>query len=438
MRSRWMTLGVAPALALGLSCSDGTGPDTGDLETFVLAFCASELPVFFAYQNEGEQWTRVQPNNNSFTFDASPRVGLAITYDYGNEFLTDVYYTTADEVRPLSGIACTETVGPRNVSGSVSNLSVGQAAQVTLSGASDEVIAPSTSYVLSGIANNPQTLVAHREDLGTSGATPNRVVIRRALDPLNNTVLPVIDFGTEGQAVATHTATITGLVAGETNTLDVFFETASGTSHTLYLSPEFTNSSRTLYGVPSALTQTGDVHRIELNADASASYRSVFHWTRLPGDKAFTLGAALTQPTVTKVASAPYARLRATLPPQPDYDDFITAFFIQGTQRSFFVTVTAAYVDGPITEWTAEMPDLTPAGSFPPGAGLSNSTSTEWFVEAYDGSLAALIAGTPQDGATVRYAGRSSAISTLQANMLGMGARAHAARQQLLRRAFTR
>lgn len=437
MRSRWMTAGLAPALALSLSCSDGTGPDPDDLETFILAFCAGELPAFFAYQNEGQPWTRVQANsNNAFVFDATPRVGIAITYDVGNEFSTDVYYTTADEIRPLSGIACTETQGTRTVSGTVSNMSVGQAAQISMSGAHDEVIAPSSSYVLSGIAEGPQDLIAHREDVGTGGATPNRVVIRRPLNPLNNSVLSVIDFGTEGQAVATHTATITGLVSGETNTLDVFFSTAAGTEHTLYLSPGFTNSSRTLYGVPSGLTQTGDLHKIELNADGPNSYRSVFHWTRLPGDKIFTLGAALTQPSVTKVGSTPYARLRATLPPQADYDDFATAFFFQGTQRSFFVTVTAAYVDGPITEWTLEMPDLTGATGYPSGAGLANNTSTEWFVEAYDGLLRAAFSGTTEDGGTLRYAGRSSAISTMQMNMIG--ARQHAARHQQLRRAFTK
>jgi hypothetical protein len=432
-----MAVALAPVAALTVSCSDGTGPSDDELERFILAFCASELPVWFAYQNEGGAWTRVQSNaSNAFEFDATPRVAVAFTYDFGNSFFTDVYYTTADEIRPLSGIACTETLGTKNVTGAVADVPIGSQARVSLSGANDVVTAPATGYALDGIAVNPQDLVAHREVIGTSSDTPNRVIIRRALDPVHNSVLQALDFGTEGQAIATHTASIAGLVSGEQNTIDIEFSTAAGTSHTLYLSPVFTNSSQTLYGVPSNLTQAGDAHRIDLNVDGTSSYRTVVHWTRLPGDKAFSLGPALTQPTVTKVASAPYARLRTSLPAQPDYDDFVTAFFIQNT-RSVFVTVTASYVDGPIGEWQNEVPDFSAAGGYPGGAELQNTTTTDWNVEAYDGSLVAYIGGRSVDGATVRYAGRGSSTSTMQMNVQGTQ-RPSALRRHQLRRAFQR
>jgi hypothetical protein len=438
MRSRWMTVALAPAVALTLSCSDGTGPSSDELEQMVLAFCASELPVWFAFQNEGGEWTRVPSNSsNAFDFQVTPRVALAFTYDYGNEFVTEVIYTTADEIRPLTGIACTETQGTKSVTGSVANVPVGSQAAISFSGAGDVVTAPNTSFALSGIANNPQDLVAHREVIGTSVPTPNRVVIRRALNQANNSVLPVIDFGSEGQSIATHTASITGLVSGQDNYFDIEFSTASGTNHLLFASPSFTSSSQTLYGVPSTLTQAGDAHRISINADGSDSYRTFIHWTRVPGDQVITFGASLSQPSVSTIASAPYRRMRISLPAQADYDDFVTAFFVQGNTRSFYVTVTAAHVNGPITQWANEIPDVTGAGGFPPGAGLQSNTTTDWFVEAYDGSLAAYIGGTPVDGASVRYAGRAGVTSNMLMNVVG--ARRHSAmRAQLLRRAFSR
>ena len=438
MRSRWMTAVVAPTLALTLSCSDSTGPDP-ELERLILAFCSTELPTWFAYQNEGGDWTRVQPTaSNAFEFDATPRVAIALTQQFSNEFFTDVYYTTVDEIRPLSGIACTETLGNKTVNGTVANVPVGSQASISLSGANDVVTPPaSTSYTLSGVASNPQDLVAHREVVsGTSPPTPNRVIIRRALDAVNNSSLSVLDFGNEGQAAATHTATITGLIAGQENYYFIDFSTASGTDHALYTSPTFTNSSQTLYGVPSGLTQTGDAHRLEFNADATNSYRTVVHWTRIPGDKAFTLGPALSLPSVTKVSSTPYARLRISLAAQSDYPSFVTAFFFQGATRQVNVTLTAAHVNGPVTTWANEIPDFTAAGGYPSGAGLQNNTSTDWFVEAYDGSLPAFVGGTPVDGATVKYAGRANVTSTMQMNAAG-ARRAPAMREQLFRRALT-
>src|SRR5688572_16007367 len=108
MRSRWKAVVAAPLFALSTSCSDGTGV-VGPLENLVLAFCASDLPVWFAFQNDGGDWTRVQPDaNNSFAFEATPKVAIAMVFDFGSSRLTDIYFTTFAELQPLSNVACTE------------------------------------------------------------------------------------------------------------------------------------------------------------------------------------------------------------------------------------------------------------------------------------------------------------------------------------------
>lgn len=437
MRRRWRNLLAAPVAVLSMSCTDGVTVIDTDLDELVLAFCASELPNWFAYQNEGGSWTRVQPDaNNAFVFDASDRVAIAMTFDFGTSRLTDVYYTHVNELLPLSNRACTETSGTKTVNGSVSGLSTNETAVISMSSSSTSAFPLQANWSLSNIVNGPQDIIAHRELDALSGAsTPNRVIVRRNQNPVSGATLPVLDFAsTEGQAISTNTLSISGLLSGESNYYDIGFMTATGTSHALYASPFFTSPSQTLYGVPSGLTQAGDVHEIDLNADAASgtSYRTVRHWYRTPADKSLTFGAALNTPTVQTVTSTPYVRMRTTLASQADYPDFATAYFIQD-QRSVFVTVTAAHHSGTPSTWTNEIPDFGSAAGFPTNAGLQSGTSTQWFVEAFDGTLADYISATPTDGATVRLAGRSANTSTMQMSVAGERS---SPRTMLDRRAF--
>ena len=437
MRRRWRTVLAAPVVAMSVSCTDGVTTIDPTLDEIVLAFCASELPAWFAYQNEGGSWTRVQPSaNNAFVFDASDRVAVAMTFDFGTSRLTDVYYTHVNELLPLSNRACTETSGTKTVNGSVSGLGTSESASISMSSSTASAFPVQSTWTLTNIVNGPQDLIAHRELTGVgSASTPNRVIVRRNQNPVSGATLPVLDFaGTEGQAIATNTLSVSGLLSGESNYYDIEFMTATGTSHPLYASPFFTSPSQTLYGVPSGLTQTGDVHMIDLNADAASgtSYRTVRHWYRNPANKSLVFGAALNTPTIQNLTSTPYVRMRTTLQSQVDYPDFTTAYFIQNS-RSVFVTVSAAHLSGTPSTWTNEIPDFSAAGGYPTNAGLQTGTSTQWFVEAFEGSLPNYISATPTDGATVRLAGRSANTSTMQLSVAG---ERRSPREMLDRRAF--
>lgn len=437
MRRCWKTLLTAPMVALSVSCTDGVTTIDPTLDEIVLAFCASELPTWFAFRNEGGSWTRVQPGaNNTFAFDASDRVAIAMTFDFGTSRMTDVYYTHVNELLPLSNRACTETSGTKTVNGSVSGLGTNESAQISMSSSSASAFPLQSGWSLTNVVNGPQDLIAHRELTGVgNNSTPNRVIVRRNQNPVSGSTLPVLDFaGTEGQAIATNTLSVSGLLSGESNYYDIDFMTATGTSHSLYVSPFFTSPSQTLYGVPSGLTQTGDVHKVNLNADAASqtSYRTVLHWYRNPASKSLVLGAALNTPTIQTITSTPYVRMRTTLQSQVDYPDFATAYFIQSS-RSVFVTVTAAHFSGTPTTWTNEIPDFSAAGGYPTNAGLQSGTSTQWFVEAFDGTLESYISATPTDGATVRFAGRSANTSTTQMSVTG---ERPSPRAMLERRAF--
>jgi hypothetical protein len=419
MRSRWSVV-AAPFFAFSLgACSDGIGPGNEDLVDLALDFCAGEAPIFFAIQNEGDSWRRVNGNaGGTFSFQATEKVGVAMTFSFGNDVFTDVYYATAEELEPLSGIACTEVVGAKTLNGSVTGLGANDQVVVSMSGDELAFVPPPNTFQMIGIPDGPQDLIAHRDVAGISGDIPTSVIVRRALNLTHNTTItPTLDFNA-GSAVATHTGTIVGLNASDNNYYDISFRTASGTDHTLFLSPFITSGSQTLYGIPALLTQSGDMHRIDLSADAAdnSSYRSLRHFYRNAGDMTFTLGGVLNQPSITTAGTSPYVRLRATLASQTEYGSFASAFFGQGatTTRSFFVTETSGYRDGIPATWNLEIPDLTPAGSFPVTAQLQAGQSTVWFVEAYNGTLANFIGASPAEGSTILFAGRTSDVSTIQ------------------------
>lgn len=405
------------ALSLAAACSDGTGPGDGDLVNLALDFCAGEAPIFFAVINDGGDWNSIPPSaGGTFEFQATEKFGLAMTFSFGSDVFTDVYYAAADEVEPLSGVACTEVVGSKTLNGSVSGVAGSDRVVASMSGDEFAFTVPPSTFQMINIPTGPQDLVAHRDLLGGSGDVPTSVIVRRALNIANNGTIAVLDFNSnEADPVSNNTLSISGINASESNYYDIFFSTASGTTHTLFESPFFTSSSQTLYGIPSVLTQAGDLHHLDLNAVSTdlLSYRSLQHFYRNPDNKSVALGGSLNQPSVTSVATSPYLRMRATLASQFEYGSFATAVFEQGT-RTFFVTETSGFNDGTPATWNLEIPDLTSAGNFPVSARLQSGQTTTWFVEAYQGALADLIGVAPAEGSTVKLGGRSSTIATVQ------------------------
>ena len=415
MRGSWAA--VAAFAALG-ACSDGAGPDPVIVGPLTLDFCATEAPVFFAYQNDGGDWTRVEGTiDDSFTFDASERLAIAMTFDFGSEMLTDVYYATRSELLPLSDKACIETFGAKTVHGSVANVGISDSAVVSMSGAETTVLPPPSTFTLQGVANGPQDIVAHREVATIDGLVPDRVIIRRAQNPTNNATIAALDFGaTTSDPLTVNLASISGLTAGEDNYLDVFFKTALGTDHWLYAAPFFSSNAQTIYGVPSGLTQSGDLHQLDLQAQPSSGerYRVVRRWYREPANQSLSLGPTLNLPSISSLGGG---LLRASLQAQSEYDSFATAYFIQGPDdalTSVFVTHTAGFHGGAPSTWVLETPDLSDVAGYPLAAQLVSGFGTQWFVEAFDGALSDFIGATPTANATVRWAGRTSEVVALR------------------------
>jgi hypothetical protein len=425
MRRSWTRKLAAPLFATSLvACSDGIGPGQGSVDYMDLAldFCnaTGQFPVFFAYLNEGEGWTRVNGDlNRTFAFRASDKVGVAMVFtDGAGTYFTDVFYAKNEELEPLSGSACTEAIGTKTVSGSVANVADGDYAYVSMGLTTELVEPPPSTYSLFDLANAPLDLVAHSGSSQITGDVPDAFIIRRAQNPPDGSTLSTLDFNSaEAAAPAVNTVTISGLSASEDNLIDLYFSTATTFDQPIFLSSFFTSGTQTIYHVPSALTQAGDLHLLDVygTTTSGVAVRGETQWYRNAGNRTVALGSHLSTPAISSLATSPIVRLRAQLPVQPEYNSFALALYEQigtTTVRAVSVLGTAGYFNSPST-WVLDIPDLSGVSGFPTASGLaSGGTSTNYQVFAYGGNLATFF-GAPEEGSTMKYAARSSSTTTM-------------------------
>ena len=424
MLSHWTRrLGLPLFAAAIASCSDSGGLGT-NLQDLVLDFCSgSDTPVFIALQNEGQNWTRITPDaNGTINLRASNKVGLAFVYQTGaSSYFTDVLYTTRDELGPLANSVCPEQTGTKILNGSVASVSGSATGEVTMSDAYALVTPPPSTFTLAGVASGPQDLVASRSDFVLGVFAPNRVIVRRSLNLTNGATIPALDFAAnEALAPTPSNVTISGFSTNDNTTVQVDFSTATTPFHPLFQRSGVPSSTQTIYGIPSTLTQSGDVHILTIRALSSTgnSYRVSEQYYRDPSDKLVALGAALSAPAVTTISSTPNVRLSTSLPSQVDYGSFANVTHSQ-TGRVVSVTGTAAYFGGTPTNWLLDVPDLSGVSGFSStNFGLQPGAGSTTYAEAYSGTLATFF-GAFVDGGALKFAGRISGVGLAEMTTVG-------------------
>jgi hypothetical protein len=407
MRSVWNSSTVISLLSAAAIACDSTGPDPADLTDMHLDFCASDTPLFVALKNEGENWARVTPDaQGTVAFQATRTLILAIVHQRGGRTVTEYIHATPDDLESLNGVSCIERVGTKTLNGSVAGVPVGSGSVVTMANSAAFLTAPEATFSLTDLPNGPFDLIAHREVIGTASVAPDRVIIRRAQDRTTGSAIPVLDFSsTEAVASAQHTVTAAGLSSNDINEFLLTFNTPTTRRHSLSEVESFTSNTRTLYGIPASLTQSGDVHELEVFADAGTAYRGEVQYYREPGNRTTTLGAHLSNPSLTFIQSSTQLRPRTVLPSQLEYGALVSVSLLQDT-REVVITMTSGYHGGTPVTWDIHFPDLSAMPGFPTSARLLQGNQTAWYVDAYNGSAAAFFGG-PADGATLRFAGRS-------------------------------
>jgi hypothetical protein len=410
-------------------------------------FCASgvsELPVWVAYQDDTGPWTRVTAGaNNTYSFTITSRGGVAIVRPPG---MLEVMYATASELATIGPDwdNCNAAPGTKVLNGTVAGVGASEQAEITLGPAFATVDPPGGSYILDDVPDGALDLIAVRATTPLGAFTTNKLIIRRAVNLPTGSSIPVLDFnGSEAVGPVSANLTINGLGSDEAS-LFVTHLTATGTDGFLTAVYGDLGATWPYQGVPVSLQASTDLHTASVFTGDPTEGRVLLTAFKAAGNRTVTLGPHLATPTVTTVASAPYARYRMQLPVQSEYPavGFVT-FFQNVADREATIFATAAYVGAGVTVWDLTIPDLTGAAGFDANWGLRPGSPTTWAASAAGGPifasltsettvlLASRFGGPPLASIASRTTfGPQSALRTVRPKRIPAMLWRHAARQR--------
>ncbi len=382
-------------------------------------FCAADgIPAFFAFRNGSTgSWTPVTIGANStFNFSIAGTTGQ-VAYavaSAGNGVQVTVLLYAASEFPGVAQQQCVSNPLTKSVTGTVAGLAAGQSATVTL-GAGTASVSTNGAFTITGATDGSTDLIATRTAINFTTGTigQDKVIVRRNLNPAaGGSIGAVLDFGA-AEAVAPASAAYTVANAnGEALTSLSLFQTANGASGSFINFTQNATSPITLIGVPSSLTQAGDLHAATVIASTTVgtltTQRAVFQYNKDIAARTVTLGAAATAPTLTSLASAPYARPRVQGSWQSDYGDVVSASFTQTNVRTWVITGSRAYFGTGSATFDFDLPDLSGVAGFNNTWGLVSGTSTIFGFNVY-GGFRGLTSVT--ENSSFRFGGRSSTIT---------------------------
>ena len=377
-----------------------------------MPFCASGMPVWFAYQNDGYLWQRVTPTGNAFNFAATDKLAIAFVFQNGAASDARFYLATRSE---LAGITDRDCLGSKSHPGTTNNVSATQTAIVSM-GPGFEVVS-NNAYLMEGVPDRALDLVGTRGTLTSGLLTPDRMVIRRGVNIANGTSIPVIDFqGAESVVPASNNLSVAAMEAGEAVYVENVFQGTTATTGLMF-SSQSTSNTHTMYAPPAASLVAGDLNELYIdafNASGTVAHTLVTYFST-PGDRTETLGPLLTVPTVTVAATSPYVRERGQLASQTAYPTAARFVYLQGAASSnkyVVVVVTAAYLGGVPATWDVIVPDVSGVTGFSNSWMHVTGQNTAFSGEAFSAPGGLLFGQTPTVGQSVKFAFRQSTVST--------------------------
>jgi len=344
---------------------------------------------FFAVKDGAGPWTRVVPNGSSFSFSiAAPTAQVALVTPDSGGFRTTIYDYTAQEITARAASECANYPGvsTRQVTGQVAGLAANELSITSMATWQQSTLGPG-SYTMLNLPAGPIDLVSIR---GFVNANPDfvmtRALIRRGLDPATGAPNTPIDLGAAESFVTASSTWNFGNTNGESFSVSEHFTTAGGTAGLLMPIPgiDHTTTTRTLGAIPAAETIAGDLHQvvatIQTNGTITRATRQIIAYARSLSDRTVNFGPALPAPTVTALAGAPAARLRAqgTLP--AEYAAGVS-FDMTQTANARFATIhaTRGFI-GAGTTYDLQMPDLTAAVGWDTNFALRAGAATNYWV----------------------------------------------------------
>lgn len=331
---------------------------------------------------------RVLPGaNQTYSFTINQAVGgvAFVTTASGGLLQTTMLFNTRSELTALGGVECVSNPALKSVGGTVAGLAAGQTASIALGGAS-ATASVNGAFTIPNAPVQATDLFAARVtfNLGTLTQVPDRFVLRRNINPAAGSTMPVVDFGS-AESFAPATADYTFANAnGDNITVSTGLYTSRGAAG-FFSWGAFNNAStvRTVYGLPSAQTEAGDLHQVLGIAINGTSVRSVAQYNRELSARTYTFGPALGEPTVTPVPTSPYVRLRATGLFQPEYGDAVGISYTQSTtpSRAWAINASRGYTSNSAT-YELVLPDFTGVAGFDNTWALQSGSEVSWAISA--------------------------------------------------------
>ena len=405
-------------------------------------FCSgSSLPVFFAYADGASLFTEVpQSFDGSYRFSIATgrgtvlfvlpeftpletdrlgrprsgwpvvsrtaRGGLAPRAALSSGYTTSVSYATTAELQQMAQPDCPPSSITKSLTGSVAGVPSDQAFGVAL-GTSLAVGDPGegSTFTLTGVPDGPHDLLAARLVVGGTSddetLTPNKLIVRRALNPVSGSVLPVLDFNAaEAFDPVTAAVTVTG-ANGASIRVTSAFSTANGTNTFLAGATSGGGASQTFWGLPISRLVAGDLHWA-IASDDRGRNAAVFSHEVVP--RTVSLGPEMPAPVVGVFATTPTFRVHALLnnlgPADTQYGGSFDVTFSQPSlQRALVFTYSRGAI---ATSNNVEVrtPVLTNIPSWNESLyGLRIGSQIIWEVNAWS------VADTfvPTDGALLRW-----------------------------------
>lgn len=368
-------------------------PSTGGTGNVTLDFSAcpaTSRPTWFVYQDGAGAWTQIIGSADVYRFNvASDKGGYAFVSQGSGRTLTVSLATQAELAGSTISRCDLRSVGPKRLSGTVTGLGPGDVAYLGMGGPNpDPEGGPiATSFILTGIQDGNQDLIAYRSNPSAFGPR-ERVIIRRDQDIANNGTLGTIDFdAAESFAPATATVTVTGTGSAQVGHYMAYY---AGTGCSYYDLYGHSNSGVdfTMRGIPGAQQRATDFHWITVYAPDFSRYAvESFHTL---ADRSIAFPAPLPAPTITTPPGG-HKRLQAALTLPSEYHTSLSLWLFLGDGVGANVSASFGWL-GEATA-TLSLPDFSAVTGWSRSFLPTSGEPVGWFLAARGANSAA--AGGP-------------------------------------------
>ena len=385
--------------------------------TVDVPFCAAVAPDWVAFQDGDGVWTRALPVIDGqrmrfrYTFASDRGAMAAARLLPGNRLTTlTIQYAEPKELiigADTASLAC-GALATKTLFGSVAGLGPNDVAAVTAGyGASALLAASQRAFALRGLVPGPQEILATRKAPVNDVRQLASVILRRTPDLPDSTLLSTLDFNSAEAFAPVLVRVALGGVGLENAILTSALHTPYGSDSFLAAAPEITAGQRTIFAIPTERLHDGDLQIATVSATAAEAdaHRMASVYFRAPAEQTLTVGAPVTVPALSAVATTPQLRLRARFDAQPDYDRLTSIAFVQ-SQVIVTVAATSRYAAVARNGYDLVIPDLSSVSGFDPRWALTAREPAFWTATRIGGSLGLGLDAQPFAGATVRVGAR--------------------------------